>query len=401
MEAWLAHAGERPAVLVTVAIVEGSAPREPGAKMLVDTQRLRGTIGGGHLELRAGEVARAMLASGEARRLERFALGPSLGQCCGGVVHLAFERVDAGQIELLKARANDDTWRLVALDGAPDSILFDANLKTVIPAQAGTHRRLEESNDVPQASALGMGPRLRGDDGLKIAGNAQQPDGDLGMDPGVRRDGGSEVGGEGASFPVFARHRGTHVMQEQDGRRWLADLVAAPRAHLLLFGAGHVGAAIVRALAELPCRVTWVDERDDVFPQSIPANVTVEATDTPESVVASAPDGASYLVMTHSHALDQRLSEAILSRPGVAWFGLIGSQTKRKQFEHRLRARGVPTDRIDAMVCPVGVPGIAGKQPAVIAAAVAAQLLQVWEAQAAQTDAAAPNMKLVASSERS
>jgi xanthine dehydrogenase accessory factor len=332
MEAWLAHVGERPAVLVTVAIVEGSGPREPGAKMLVDAQRLHGTIGGGHLEWRAVEVAREMLAQGDVRRLERFALGPSLGQCCGGVVHLAFELAGTGQIALLRARASADTWRLVALDGAPDSVVFDD--------------------------------------------------------------------GSSADYPLFARNRGTHVMQEQDGRRWLVDLVAAPRDHLVLFGAGHVGAAIVRALADLPCRVTWVDERDDMFPESIPANVTVEATDTPESLVASAADGASYLVMTHSHALDQRLSEAILSRPGVAWFGLIGSHTKRKQFEHRLRARGIAADRIDAMVCPVGVPGITGKQPAVIAAAVAAQLLQVWEAQAAQAGAAAPCMKLVASSER-
>jgi xanthine dehydrogenase accessory factor len=275
------------------------------------------------------------------------------------VVHLAFELVEAGQMELLKARRNDDTWRLVALDGAPDSFLFDENLNTVIPAQAGTHGHLEQPSDKP-----------RGD------------------------------GVFSANSPVFARSRGTHVMQEQDGRRWLVDLVAAPRDHLVLFGAGHVGAAIVRALAGLPCRVTWVDERDDMFPQSIPANVTIEATDTPESVVASAPEGASYLVMTHSHALDQRLSEAILSRPGVAWFGLIGSQTKRKQFEHRLRARGIDASRIDAMVCPIGVPGITGKQPAVIAAAVAAQLLQVWEAQAVQNAAGAPSMKLVASSER-
>jgi xanthine dehydrogenase accessory factor len=333
MEAWLAQAGERPAVLVTVAIVEGSGPREPGAKMLVDAQRLHGTIGGGHLEMRAMEVAREMLASGEARRLERFALGPSLGQCCGGVVHLAFELADAAQMALLKERTNVDTWRLTALDGAPDSAVFDD--------------------------------------------------------------------GPAADYPSFATHRGTHVMQEQDGRRWLVDLVAAPRAHLLLFGAGHVGAAIVRALAELPCRVSWIDEREDMFPDQVPANVTIEATDTPESVVATAPAGASFLVMTHSHALDQRLTEAILSRPDSGWFGLIGSHTKRKQFEHRLRARGIPDARIDAMVCPIGLPGISGKQPAVIAASVAAQLLEVWEAQAAQADAPAPSMKLVASSERS
>jgi xanthine dehydrogenase accessory factor len=89
--------------------------------------------------------------------------------------------------------------------------------------------------------------------------------------------------------------------------------------------------------------------------------------------------------MTHSHALDQRLAEAILKRPGVDddWFGLIGSHTKRKQFEHRLRDRGVEQARLDAMVCPIGVAGIEGKAPAVIAVAVAAQLLMVWEARTA------------------
>jgi xanthine dehydrogenase accessory factor len=173
----------------------------------------------------------------------------------------------------------------------------------------------------------------------------------------------------------------------------------APSEHLMLFGAGHVGAAIVRALAPLPCRVTWVDERDDMFPHEVPPNVTVEATDTPEALVQQAPSGTSFLVMTHSHALDQRLAEAILSRPGADWFGLIGSHTKRKQFEHRLRARGLDAARIEAMVCPIGLPGITGKAPAVIAASVAAQLLEVWEA--AQGRAATdPGMRLVASSER-
>jgi xanthine dehydrogenase accessory factor len=223
------------------------------------------------------------------------------------------------------------------------------------------------------------------------------------MGSGLRRNDGLNANGSAATahLPLFTRTGGTHVMQEQDGRRWLVDLVAAPRDHLVLFGAGHVGAAIVRALAELPCRVTWVDERDAMFPANVPPNVTIEATDIPEAVVAAAPHGASYLVMTHSHALDQRLSEAILSRPGVAWFGLIGSHTKRKQFEHRLRARGIDPARIDAMVCPIGLPGITGKQPAVIAASVAAQLLGVWEAQAAHSSTnAAPGMKLVASAER-
>lgn len=322
---------DNSAVLVTVAIVEGSGPRETGARMLVSAGAVADTIGGGHLEMRAIDIARAMLLDGRQRHIERFALGPSLGQCCGGVVHLAFEVADASELQLLEERRRDDSWRMVALDGAPERALFDADARQLT----------------------------------------------------------------GGAAPVFARGRGTHVMQEQDGRRWLVDQVAAPRAHLVLFGAGHVGAAIVRALAHLPCTVTWVDERDDMFPVAIPRNVTVEATDTPESVVANAPANASYLVMTHSHALDQRLAQAIMARGDVHWFGLIGSLTKRRQFERRLRERGVAQQRIDAMVCPIGIPGITGKQPAVIAASVSAQLLTVWE-QAQLAATATPTLKLVA-----
>jgi xanthine dehydrogenase accessory factor len=140
----------------------------------------------------------------------------------------------------------------------------------------------------------------------------------------------------------------------------------------------------VRALAELPCTVTWVDEREDMFPADIPANVTVEASELPEACVAEAPPNSSYLVLTHNHALDQRLTETILRRQDVYWFGLIGSKTKRMQFEHRLQAKGIDQARIDAMVCPIGIAGITNKAPAVIAASVCAQLLGVWEQQDAE-----------------
>jgi xanthine dehydrogenase accessory factor len=261
-----------------------------------------------------------MLGLGEARRFERFALGPSLGQCCGGVAWLAFERVDAAQVALLRARRNVDTWRLVALDGAFEWALFD--------------------------------------DAAPLAGTP--------------------------AAPSFERALEARVLEGEGGRRWLLDPVLAPRAHLMLFGAGHVGAAIVRALAELPCRVTWVDERDAMFPASIPPNVTIEATDTPEALVEHAAAGTSFLVMTHSHALDLRLCHAILARPAHPgtpdWFGLIGSSTKRSQFEARLRERGIDDARLANMVCPIGLPDIAGKAPAVIAASSVAQLLAVWEA---------------------
>lgn len=321
MNTWLTAQVSEPAVLVTVAIVEGSGPREPGAKMLVTARGQHDTIGGGHLELCAVELAREMLAASAAgapaARLERYALGPTLGQCCGGVVHLAFEVVGpalAGVLTGLRARQREDSWRLSAIDGPSAAYLLGA-------------------------------------DGVIVAA------------------------------PVVDLERGTHILRDAAGRRWLADPCLAPRAHLVLFGAGHVGAAIVRLLGELPCTVTWVDEREDLFPADLPANVIVEATDLPEACVAAAPEDASYLVMTHSHALDQRLTEAILTREHTGWFGLIGSHTKRVQFERRMAARGIPQDRIDNMVCPIGLPGISSKLPAAIAASVCAQLLMVWEQQ--------------------
>jgi len=305
MADWLTPAGE-PAVLVTVARAEGSVPREAGTHMLVTASGQFDTVGGGHLEHKALEIARGMIAAGRASQvhLERFPLGPSLGQCCGGVVWLLFEPVAGGLEETmaqLRQRRKEDTCRLTAIDGAAEC-------------------------------------RLSGE-----------------------------------------QHKDTHIHTDPSGRRWLIDPVRAPRAHLVLFGAGHVGAAIVRALAELPCTVTWVDERDAMFPAEVPDNVTIEATDTPEACVDEAPDNASYLVMTHSHTLDQQLCEAILSRKNVGWFGLIGSKTKRAQFTNRMQAKGLSAE---SMVCPVGLPGIINKAPSVIAASVAAQLLIVWESQA-------------------
>jgi xanthine dehydrogenase accessory factor len=387
MNEWLTAQVSEPAVLVTVAIVEGSGPREPGARMLVTARGQHDTIGGGHLEMCAIDLAREMLESaasermaadaapaigattdhaaerapggaawgGARARLERYALGPTLGQCCGGVVHLAFELVDASLAAVLvslRARRRDDSWRLSAIDGEPISLLLDACGAVV----AGSGHGVAVAN----------------------AGGA--------------RNGARSVGDAfGPAFPQVDRARGTHILRDTAGRRWLADPCLAPRAHLVLFGAGHVGAAIVRMLGELPCTVTWVDEREDMFPASLPVNVTMEATDMPEAAVADAPAGASYLVMTHSHALDQRLCEAILAREDAGWFGLIGSHTKRVQFERRMAARGLPQDRVDNMVCPIGLPGITSKLPAAIAASVCAQLLMVWEAQQiAALDATAP-----------
>jgi xanthine dehydrogenase accessory factor len=149
---------------------------------------------------------------------------------------------------------------------------------------------------------------------------------------------------------------------------------------LLLFGAGHVGRALVLALAPLPFRVSWHDSRQDAFPPHIPANATPVHLRDPDAAVASAPQGAFVLVMTHEHPLDLALTAAALARPDLPFVGLIGSGSKRARFEKRFREIGIPDGRIAGLVCPIGVAGIADKDPAVIAAATAAQLLQAREA---------------------
>lgn len=266
--AWLAR-GE-PAVLVEVSEALGSAPREAGARMLVSATRCEGTIGGGHLELKAIARARQMLASDErAPQSAHYPLGPALGQCCGGAVTLAFSRLDAKAL---------------------------------------------------------------------------------------------------AAWPL-----------------------AAPRFHLQLYGAGHVGRAIVRALAPLNVRIDWIDERDDQFPPAAetPAHTRVVAVDAPEAEVDEAPKGAFFLVLTHRHDLDLRISTAILKRNDFAFFGLIGSKTKRARFIHRFEVMGLAPEAIARLTCPIGVPGVEGKEPEVIAASVVAQLLVASSRAEVQTPASA------------
>lgn len=162
--------------------------------------------------------------------------------------------------------------------------------------------------------------------------------------------------------------------------------VEAPRPapmHIVLFGAGHVGHALIKLLGSLPCVVQWVDERDELFPDETPANVQVEATDTPDAIVDMAPPGAYFLVMTHNHALDFSLAERIMRRRDFTYFGMIGSKTKRVKFERRLMDRGVDMDRLVEMTCPIGVTGIVDKAPPAIAVAVCAELLQIRSREAA------------------
>jgi xanthine dehydrogenase accessory factor len=148
---------------------------------------------------------------------------------------------------------------------------------------------------------------------------------------------------------------------------------------LALFGAGHVGSALVRLLGELPCRVDWFDGRANAFPEILPANVRTHASHDPAALVGGLASGSRVLVMTHDHALDYTIIAAALARNDLPLVGVIGSETKRARFVHRLARAGLDRATIDRLICPIGLPGVGGKRAAEIAVSIAAQLLALHD----------------------
>lgn len=170
---------------------------------------------------------------------------------------------------------------------------------------------------------------------------------------------------------------GPRVNQCCGGRvKVLLECLPASRLHLELHGAGHVGRALVRILGEIDCRIRWIDERENALPCELPANVTAVPTRAAGSAVADAPAGAWHLVMTHDHALDLEICDAVLSRGDFAYLGLIGSRSKAVRFDKRLAERGFDRDERARLHCPVGLAGTGGKAPMEIAVSIAADLLQ-------------------------
>lgn len=335
MNTWLDRIDQLPpgerAVSVAVASTRGSTPREAGTRMLVTVERVFGTIGGGHLEFKAIAIARDMLASQAPSALKRFPLGASLGQCCGGLVNLLFEPVSA-----------DVPWLNWLRDEGADRVMV-----TAVQGDAASGKMV-----VFAERALGsLGDADRDADAIVQA---------------RARLGGTNAG--------IADVRGTACFFET---------MTSPDFRIVLFGAGHVGRALVGILAGLPCQVTWIDARMQEFPDWDHANVEKVVADAPEDEVAHAHPGSYFLVMTHDHSLDEAIARRILLRDDYAYFGLIGSLSKRRQFERRLAARGISASRLAAMTCPIGADGPRSKEPMAIAVAVASELLKCREARLA------------------
>lgn len=291
--------------MVTVAAVEGSAPREAGARMIATADGFHGTIGGGSLEWQAlASAQRGLSSPGASVKQSRHALGPELGQCCGGQVTLLTETFGREALAAVRALAERERLGPFVTRGR-------------IGQEAMAREIVEEADS-------GMPVRIVGETVIERFGERVRP--------------------------------------------------------LLLFGAGHVGRALVLALAPLPFAVTWVDSRANAFPAHMPGNVTPVRTNDPAGELASAPRTSFVLIMTHSHALDLEITLAALAAARFPYVGLIGSATKRARFAKRLAQANVPQGVIERLVCPIGVRGIGSKLPAAIAAATAAELLILDEA---------------------
>ena len=159
--------------------------------------------------------------------------------------------------------------------------------------------------------------------------------------------------------------------------------LAPLRYPVALFGGGHVGHALAQVLAPLPFALHWIDSRDGVFPQALPQGVVCEHSEPVQQAVPALVPGTRVLIMSFSHAEDLDVVAACLrrqrERSDLPFIGLIGSKTKWATFSHRLTERGFTPQELAGVTCPIGIPGITGKEPAVIAVAVAAQLLQTLE----------------------
>jgi xanthine dehydrogenase accessory factor len=330
-----------PAVMVTVASTVGSTPREPGAKMIVTRETMYGTIGGGNLEHKACMIARSQLDTEQPNQLQRFPLGAGLGQCCGGLVNLMFEPIveSTPWLEMAKQfhSSGEDWVRLVSAHQSADQPDSDYLILAEGQIQNKLSARVAQADLLQAAQSLLLGE--------------------------------NNVG----------------LFQSQvDQYTYFIEATRKTDFQLVLFGAGHVGRAIVKIMQELPISIRWIDTRDDQLVSGVPAagtpaDVEFICTDTPEAEVDAAPANCFFLVMTHDHALDQQLTEQILKRDDFAYFGLIGSASKRRLFETRMSRRGFEASQFARLTCPIGIDGIQSKQPAAIAISVAAELMQVYD----------------------
>ena len=157
----------------------------------------------------------------------------------------------------------------------------------------------------------------------------------------------------------------------------LIEAFPAPTLRVAIFGAGHVGKAVVKILADCDVRIDWIDTRSEQFPNDLPANTQSHVLSEPETYVEDFPSGAMALILTHDHALDYRLLLKLLDETDTHHIGLIGSATKSARFLDRLKREGIPDSEHVRWQCPAGLPEVKGKMPMEVAVSIVGELLSL------------------------
>jgi len=295
--------------------------------MIVFADALDGTIGGGALEYEAIAHARNLLKSASIkpwyREVQTRPLGPSLGQCCGGSVRLLFERYDDISASPFSSE---------------EGYIVRPLISGIAPYTARNRKALP--SDLPLSVTRALTAKLSG----------QAPSQSMLIEAGNTE------------------------------RAWWIEPNSQNHQTLVLYGAGHVGRAVVKAFVDLPFDIIWVDTSADRFPDIIPANAIRLVAIKPAEAVAHTPLDAIHIVMTYSHPIDLDICHAVLKRGAFSFLGLIGSKTKRARFIKRLRDLGVDQASLSRLTCPIGIEGLKGKEPATIALSVAAQMVQLSQA---------------------
>jgi len=328
---------EPPYLRVIVARADGSMPREAGAGMVVGVTDAHGTIGGGRLEFEAIAHAREILDGYRAnqeqwqREQRVWPLGPSLGQCCGGSVRILFELLGSEELRQVRQMAEQAArGALIArplVSGVAYQVVCDRRVARDLPLPAGKI-----------ASEMLSGTRQRS-----------------------------------------ATCAGENPAQGGQASMWFLEPLVDRKVPLFVYGAGHVGRAIVKIAADLDLDLHWVDTARDRFPSILPGAVTCIPASQPDRVAAMASADAFHLVLTYSHALDLAICQTLLAKNNFGFLGLIGSATKRARFRTRLSAAGIASQALTRLTCPIGTGALKSKAPAVIAVDVAAQLIQQCE----------------------
>ena len=327
---------DRMVIRVSIIKSEGSTPQEVGSYMTVGENSFFGTIGGGTLEFEALRKARELLRGNARKRqipwhriIRDFSLGPSLGQCCGGSVQLLFESLGSSEIKQLTSLEQNGGVVIRPLrSGVPWEIIDD--------------RKTERSNWP-----------------LPVKGCVRE-------------------------FLSGARQRKAVVFGD-----WYIEPLESETQPFFLYGAGHVGRAVIKAFEGLPFKIYWVDTDSSRFPDFIPTGIEKIVSQDPAEVSQYAPPGTWHVVMTYSHAIDFHVCSAVLKKETFGYLGVIASKTKRARFVKRLRAGGVSDAAIAQLHAPIGLEGLEGKEPSIIAVSLAADFL--YRLQKIESRAETPN----------